>query len=129
MNVLDENILPQQRRLLRSWHVPIRHLGYDVEQKGMQDEDIIPFLLRLHRPTFFTLDWDFYKRSLCHMRYCLVYMDVRQYEAATFVRRLLRHRECDTQAKRMGAVIRISHAGILMWRLHAEQEMHVGWMD
>lgn len=127
MNVLDESIPPSQRRLLRSWRVPIRHIGYEVGRKGMKDDEIIPFLLTLRRPTFFTLDWDFYKRSLCHARYCLVYLDVRQYEAATFVRRLLCHREFDTEAKRMGAVIRVSHMGLSVWRLHAEKEAEFDW--
>ncbi|MBV7332454.1 hypothetical protein KFU94_30345 [Chloroflexi bacterium TSY] len=49
-------------------------------------------------------------------------MAVDKNEAATFVRRLLRHAEFNTQAKRMGAVIRLSSRGIQIWRLHAEKE-------
>jgi hypothetical protein len=30
-------------------------------------------------------------------------------------------------AKRMGAVIRVSHVGLSIWRLHAAQERHVEW--
>jgi hypothetical protein len=30
----------------------------------------------------------------------------------------------DMAAKRMGAVIRVSHIGLAVWRLHAEQETH-----
>lgn len=127
MNILDENIPPSQRLLLKSWHVPVRHMGYEIGQKGMKDGEITPFLVGLRRPTFFTLDSDFCKRSLCHARYCLVYMDVRQYETATFVRRLLHHPEFDTQAKRVGAIIRLSHAGLWVWRLHAEKEVHFSW--
>ncbi|MCI0528720.1 MAG: hypothetical protein L0Y56_14880, partial [Nitrospira sp.] len=109
MNILDENIIESQRQRLRSWGVSIRHVGHDVGRKGMNDEEIIPFLHRLRHPTFFTRGSDFYKRSLCHARYCLVYLDVEKEEVTTFVRRLLRHREFNTEAKRMGTVIRISH--------------------
>jgi len=59
---------------LRSWRVPIRHFGYDIGRKGMKDESIIPFLLTLPRPTFFTLDWDYFNRNLRHARYCLVHL-------------------------------------------------------
>jgi hypothetical protein len=93
----------------------------------MKDDEIIPFLLTLPHPTFFTLDWDYFKRSLCHARYCLVFLDVKRDESAIFIRRLLRHKEFDTQAKRMGAVIRVSYAGLLVWRLHAQKETRYAW--
>ncbi len=95
----------------------------------MQDDEIIPFLLTRHHPIFFTFDSDFYKSNLCHARYCLVYMDVKQYEAATFVRRLLHHREFDTEARRKGAVVRLSHAGLWVWRLRVEKEIKLDWME
>lgn len=129
MNILDENILEDQRQLLRNWRVPLRQIGYEAGWKGMQDEEIISFLLGLRRPTLFTLDRDFYKRDLCHARYSLVYLDVRQSEAAMFVRRVVRHRDLDTQAKRMGTVVRASHTRVVVWRLHADQEVHLGWAD
>lgn len=127
MNILDENILEDQRRLLMSWRVPFRQIGYEVGRKGMKDDEIIPFLLSLRQPTLFTMDRDFYNRDLCHMRYSLVYLDVKQSETAMFIRRILRHRELDTQAKRTGALIRVSHTRLAVWRLHAEQEAYFGW--
>ena len=48
-------------------------------------------------------------------------------EVAPFVRRLLRHREFDTVVKRMGTVIRVSQVALSVWRLYAEQVMHVAW--
>jgi hypothetical protein len=68
MNVLDEQIPEDQRRLLRSWRVPVRHIGYDIGRQGIKDPEIIPFLLALRRPTFFSLDFDFYNRQFCHTR-------------------------------------------------------------
>ena len=129
MIILDEHVPPSQRQLLRRWHKSVRQIGYDVARQGLQDEEIIPFLQRLRRPTFATLDAEFYERSLCHARYCLVYMRVRQIEVATFVRRLLRHPEFDTQTKRMGMVIRISHASLSAWRHHGQQEAHYEWAE
>jgi hypothetical protein len=127
VNILDENILETQRRLLRSWRVAVRHIGYDVGRPGMKDREILPFLHQSRRSTFFTRDEDFYDRSLCQVRYSLVYLAIRKDEVAIFVRRLLRHREFSTEAKRMGAVIRVAHVGLSVWRLHAEKEVHLGW--
>lgn len=127
MNVLDESISPYQRQLLRTWHVPVRHIGYDLGRKGMKDDEIIPFLLGLDRPSFFTLDFDFHRRSLCHARYCLVCLDVGQNEAAAFIRRLLRLPECNTQGKRMGMVMRIGQSGLSVWHAHADAETHLHW--
>lgn len=129
MNILDENILEDQRQLLRNWRVPLRQIGYEAGWKGMQDEEIISFLLSLRRPTLFTLDRDFYQRSLTHARYSLVYLDVRQSETAIFVRRVLRHRDLDTQAKRMGTVVRASHTRVAVWRPHADHEVYLRWAD
>ena len=93
----------------------------------MKDDEVISFLHRLRRSTFFTRDSGFYERRLCHARYCLAYLAVDKYEVAMFVRRLLHHREFNTEAKRMGTVIRVSHAGLSVWRLHVEQEVHFEW--
>lgn len=50
MNLLDENIIASQRELLRSWKVSVRQIGYDFEEKGLQDDQIIS-LLHQHRRT------------------------------------------------------------------------------
>ena len=67
----------------------------------MQDDEIIPLLIRQRRPTFFTRDEDFFKRQLCHGKYCLIYMDVRRPEVALFVRRILSHPRFYTEAMRL----------------------------
>jgi hypothetical protein len=64
VNVLDENLLESQRLLLRSWGIPVRQIGVELGRKGMADEEIIPFLLTLPRPTFFTRDLGFAARVL-----------------------------------------------------------------
>ena len=127
MNILDENIPKPQRELLEGRRISVRQVGVNIGRKGLLDEEIIPLLQRLRRPTFFTRDSDFYDRRLCHRKYCLVYMSVEKSEAALFVRRLLHHPSFKTQAKRMGKVMRVSRAGISSWRLHQSKEEHVRW--
>lgn len=129
MNLLDEQIPEDQRRLLRSWRVPVRQIGYDIGRKGIKDPEIIPFLLSLRRATFFTLDFDFYERRFCHPRYCLVCMEVRQNDTAMFVRRFLSHPEFDTATKRMGKVIRLSSVQLVAWIPRKEQEVVFDWVD
>lgn len=127
MNILDENINKSQREILQSWRIRVHQIGYDVSRKGIKDDEIIPFLMEKRRITFFTRDLGFHEPKLCHTRYCLVCLAVGRYEVATFVRRLLRHPETDTQAKRMGTVIRVSSAGLQVWKLHAEKEIFLPW--
>ena len=128
MNILDENIPSNQRQLLLGWRIPVHQIGHDVGRKGMQDDEIVPWLMELRRPTFFTRDLDFNDPSLCHRRYCLAFLSVERYEVAVFVRRLLRHPEFDTQAKRMGAVITLSHTGLSIWRWRAGHA-NVDWSN
>jgi hypothetical protein len=127
VNILDENIIASQRQLLRSWRIHVRQIGYDLAQQGITDEQIIPFLLQRRRPTFFTRDLGFFDRRLGHRRYCLVCLALAKHEVATFVRRVLNHNELDTQAKRMGTVIRVSHQGLRVWRLNADEEQSLEW--
>ena len=127
MNILDENIPDSQRQLLRSWRIQISQIGHEVGRQGIKDEEVIPLLHRLRSVTFFTRDMGFYHRHLCHAGYCLVCLSVGQYEAATFIRRFLRHPYFNTKAKRMGKVIRLTHMGLQVWRLHAEREEDISW--
>ncbi len=127
MNILDENIIDNQRRLLKSLRINVRQIGYEVGRKGMKDSEIIPYLHQLNKPTFFTRDDDFYNRKLCYSGYCLVYLDVRKEEVANFIRRVIHHQRFKTKAKRMGKVIRVSHVGMSYWCSGAEKEGHIEW--
>lgn len=127
MNILDENIPKPQRELLEGWGIKVKQIGVNVGHRGILDDEIIPLLHNRRRPTFFTRDDDFYARQLCHSKYSLVYLAVEKNEAAVFVRRLLRHSDFKTQAKRMGKVIRVSRTGITFWQLHKEVEQRIEW--
>ena len=129
MIVLDENISESQRDHLREQRFSAHQIGFDLGRKGMQDEEIVPLLLDLRRPTFFTCDAGFYNRGLCHARYAIAYLQVDEDDVAEFVRRLLRLREFNTQAKRMGTVIRVSATGISYWQKHVERELRTSWRE
>ena len=127
MNVLDEKIPEPQVRLLLRRRIPVRQIGKEIGRKGMKDDQIIPLLHRLDRPTFFTFDGDFYDRRLCYPEYCLVDLDVEEELAADCIRRLLRHRALNSKAKRMGYVIRIGSSGLAFWHIRGKQESRLAW--
>jgi hypothetical protein len=66
MNILDENIVFQQREILRRWRIPFRQIACELGKQGMKDPQIVPLLLRLKQPTFFTRDFDYFDAQLCH---------------------------------------------------------------
>jgi len=125
--ILDENIPESQWQLLRSWRIRALLIGRDISEKGIKDERIPGFLIKQSRPTFFTRDDGFYDRQLCHAGYCLIVVAVRSNESAFFIRRCLRHPHLKSRAQRLGAVIRISSAGLQMWRLRETQETLLPW--
>ncbi|HTA30158.1 MAG TPA: hypothetical protein VK731_06720 [Candidatus Cybelea sp.] len=116
MNVLDENLIAQQCVLLRAWRIPFRQIGQHLATQGTLDENLIPLLLRLPQPTFFTHDRDFFRVSLCHARYAVVYLEVSDEVAAEFIRRFLRHPSFDTTAKRLGIVAKVQISGVQYWK-------------
>jgi len=127
MLVLDENVPAGQRLLLRKWRVQFRVIGVDVAASGTTDENLIPVLHGLSRPTFFSLDRNFYRPGWAHPDYCLVWLDVRRREAAAFIRRFLRHPKFNTRMKRMGNVVRLHSGGIGYWRRAARGCQTVEW--
>ena len=127
MNVLDENIVESQRQLLRGWRIRVRQIGHDLGRAGMPDEEIIPFLGRTRRVTFFTRDLGFYEAKNRSANYCIVCLAVGQHEVAVFVRNVLRHRALYTRVKRMGKVLRVTHTGIRSWSLSSDQETALRW--
>lgn len=127
MYLLDENIPESQRLLLQGWRIRVRQIGVDMGHFGMKDEEIIPLLHRLRHVTFFTRDLGFYRQELCHANYSIVCLAVGPYEAASFIRRFLRHPALNTKAKRMGKVSLVTHTGLRLWQLHAPREEELTW--
>lgn len=129
MNLLDEQMRADQRELLRRWRIPVRHIGRDIAPSGIQDEEIIPFLRTLKRPTLFTHDDGFFHSDLAHARYCLVWLATKDIEAALYVRRVLKHPHFKTQAKRMGMVARAHPGGIHFWQRNHAALQKVAWSE
>lgn len=127
MIILDENIPADQNEILRSKRIPVKKIGVAVGRWGMKDDEIIPLLHQLNRPTFFSLDADYYKRRLRHDGYCLVYLDIEDDDAAEYILQVLRHLNLNTKAKRMGAVIRVEPTGMTVWRVRHDEEEHLLW--
>ncbi len=128
MNILDEDIGLSQRQQLEAWKIHFRQIGVEIGSSGMKDhEEIIPLLHRLKRPTFFTLDRGFYRPTLRHQGYCLVFLDVWEDEAAAYIRRFLRHVTFRTQAQRMGKVVRVYHSGVSYWHVNVKKAQALSW--
>ena len=104
-------------------------LGGPSKTLGSGFTIILPLLLQLHRPTFFTCDVDFFKRQLCHERYCLVWLDVRPLKVAEYARRVLHHPAFKTQSARMGCLIAAAPTGLTVWRLREERPQRLPWSD
>ncbi len=129
MHVLDENITEDQTSLLRERRIHFEQVGEGVGRLGMTDENVIPLLHDLRSVTFFTRDVDYYKRKLCHARYCLVYLDVRPHLTAETIRGFLRHPEFRTWAQRKGTVIRVTTEGMRVWRPGASKLEVIPWQS
>ncbi len=128
MNVLDENIVREERERLQSWKIHFRLIADDLGQRGMKDRnEIIPLLHHLRLPTFFTRDQDFYQRDLRHDGYCLVFLDVAHDEAAQHIRRFLRLASFRSRTQRMGKVIRGRRGGLSYWQVGSERQGMTSW--
>lgn len=93
----------------------------------MQDDEIIPLLHTLRRSTFLTRDQRFYLRETPHRHFCIAVLAVRQDETAHFVRRFVKHPQFDTEAKRLGCLVLISHEGLRIRQLRVDGETRVLW--
>lgn len=99
-------------------------------RQGMKDEEhILPLLHKLNRPTFFTRDLGFFDEARRHAHYGLVVLGVSQKEAATFIRRFLRHPDFNSKAKRLGTVVLVNQEGMRVWRMDENDEVFVDWLD
>jgi len=128
VNILDENLIVPEQDRLRAWRIPCQRIGGELGWKGMKDQnDVIPLLHSMRRPTFFTRDRDYYRHALLHSGYCLVYLDVDFDEVAKYARRFLRHKDFRTQAQRMGKVVRVHQRGVSYWQVSLKGERALEW--
>lgn len=111
MIVLDETISAKRiHQAVDKWYP-----GAVISVKDLRpyarvfDYEIPGYLLQLRQPTFVTINYDdFAPRTCLHARYCVVRFKLPQ-EKSLFVpellRKVLRDKEFNTKAKRMGKVI------------------------
>ena len=127
MIVLDENIGRDEWEILSVMGIRSRQIGFELADKGVDDEQqIIPLLRRLTHPTFFTRDFDFFEARLCDPRYCIACLRVTRVDSSFFIRRFLRHRSFRTHRARMGKIVQSSQAGIRILHPRAAEE-GVAW--
>lgn len=129
MIVLDENIRDSQADYLRKLGIANRKIGADLAAKGTSDANIIPLLLRLKQPTFFTHDADFWDVRLCHAGYGVVYLSVKSRDAAGYIRRFLRHTLFNTSARRLGRVAQIHVDGITYYITGSRKAHSASWAN
>jgi len=116
LNLLDENFPQDRRPLLQAWGIHFRQVGNEFATRGVKDPNLLPLLHRRRNTTFITQDKGFFDPALCHPRYCLALIDASPDDAAYFVRRFLRHPRFNTNARRMGLVVRVHREAIHFWR-------------
>ena len=127
MILLDENSLRSQQEFLEGRRLPVRTVGVDWGRAGMSDEEILTELRGARQTTFFTRDADFYRRSLCHPAYCLVFIAAPAEQLASYATRFLRHRGFRTHALRMAKVVRLQPSGIVYWVRNSGVESFEVW--
>ena len=72
---------------------------------------------------------DYFRRKLLHPAYCLVWLDLFDGDAASFIRAFLKHRLFGTNAQRMGVIARVHPGGIDFWKSYLRQLTKVPWIQ
>ena len=128
MIILDHNIPENQVEQLRHSKIHFRQVGFEVGRPECDDQqEILRYLHATKQATFFTRDLGFFRRRLCHSNYCIVVLSVSVAETAAYIRRLLRHPQLNTRARRSGKVLKLSSGKILMWQGNSRPFIGVAW--
>jgi predicted nuclease of predicted toxin-antitoxin system len=126
--LLDHNIPEHQRKLLQRMRLRPQQIGRDVGRPEWQDfDEILRYLHRLKSVTFITRDEDFFRRALCHSRYCIVVVDSSVLHTAREVQRFLRHADFRTKKQRLGKVVQLSSTGVIWWDLGQQFRQRQLW--
>ena len=128
MILLDHNIPQDQSEQLRRWRIHFQQVGYEIGRPEWEDQqEILRYLHRMKQATFFTRDLGFFRRRFCHPNYCLVVVTGLVLETASLTRRLLRHPEFKTKAKRQGRVVKLSSTNISWWEVGRNRQQRLAW--
>ncbi len=104
-------------------------IGQDIARKSIGDDNILALLHGLKQATLFTRDEHFFKRRLCHPCYGLIWLDLAPEESAVFIRRILRHPQFSTKARRMGIALRAHHDGLHFWQWRRSALQRLPWLQ
>jgi hypothetical protein len=127
--LLDENFPQDQRLLLLRFGFKVRQIGEEEGRAGMQDDEIIPLLVRKRNITFITHDRDFYGSELCHSAYCIIHLAVKADSLAEYARRVLCHKEFSPSKKRLGKVLAAGPAGINVFVKGSHRPVRIAWTE
>lgn len=127
MNILDANIIAQERKRLVANSIRFRQIGHEIGNRFDADADIIPMLRKQKRAAFFTRDKDFWDAGLCDENYCIVFLGIGATEVASYIRRFLNHPLFNTAAKRLGKVVHIHAEGISYYVANSRKAHSVSW--
>jgi hypothetical protein len=120
MVVLDEHLQSKGvEQAIRQWYVGSVVGITDLRPQTIIKDDAIPALLSQQNiPVFVTINTtDFWQKILLTDKYCLVCLAITTAEIPLLpdlLRRLLRHPDFDTKAKRAGKAVRITAQGAAM---------------
>ena len=90
-------------------------------------QEILRYLQRSRKITFFTRDIGFFRRRLCHKNYCFVVLTGLPTDSALWIRRFLRHSEFRTQALRYRRVVKLTATALTFWQLDRDNRQKTSW--
>jgi len=126
--ILDHNIPADQAQQLRRQRIHFRQIDFEVGRPEWDDlQEILRFLHATKQITFFTRDLGFFRARLRHANYCLVVLTVPVLETAYYIRKVLRHPDFKTRAKRNGKVMKVSTDRITFWETGWQRQSTTRW--
>ena len=128
--VLDDQLAASEVLLpLRKWS-KVKRLRDLLPAEQILDDRVPEILLKLHQPTFVTIDQGFWDRNLCNMGYCTLYFALRddqQEMLPGLLQKLLRKTAFRTRTFRMGKVAPVSSRSIDTWRFKSSKLLLIHW--
>jgi hypothetical protein len=128
--VLDDQLDPHWVRIPIARWAKVSFLRELRPAQTIKDERVPTLLRRVSRPTFLTIDDDFWSKSYRDSHYGVIIFGLRDYEQSdlpVLLRRLLRLPEFRTRAMRMGKIARVNREEIRWWQVGDDTEHIVHW--
>ena len=110
---------------IQKW-ATVHRLCDDRPAERILDDRVPSLLLQLKKPTFITIDRDFWDQYWCHPSYCILFfnlIDDQQPEIPSLLQELVRQEGFRTIRERMGKVARVSTNSLEFW-MHRSHRLH-----